>query len=69
MGGLAGGPRALEALLGEGQPLRWAKDSHSELQLRDVRNIQSSVADLDVDYVDRWAKGLGVWELRVEARS
>ncbi len=49
--------------------LFWAKDSHSELQLRDVRNLLSSVVDLDAEYVDRWAKSLGIWDLLEEARS
>jgi hypothetical protein len=49
--------------------LDWAKESHSELQLRDVRNLLSSVSDLDMDYVDRWARNLGISELLAEARS
>jgi hypothetical protein len=49
--------------------LFWAKDSHSELQLRDVRNLLSSVADLDLGYVGRWAQSLGVADLLAEVRS
>lgn len=41
--------------------LYWAKDSRSELQLRDVRNLLSS--DCDMDYVNIRAKTLGVTEL------
>jgi hypothetical protein len=41
--------------------LIWAKDSGSELQLRDVRNLLSSGADLA--YVREWAPRLGVSEL------
>jgi hypothetical protein len=40
--------------------LVWAKDSGSEMQLRDVRNLLS--ADCDLDYLQRWAKDLSVNE-------
>jgi hypothetical protein len=40
--------------------LEWAKDSNSEVQLRDVRNLLHSVKDLDRRYLARWAKQLGV---------
>lgn len=38
--------------------LAWAGDSRSETQLRDVRNLLASGADLD--YLRRWAGELGV---------
>jgi hypothetical protein len=38
--------------------LYWAKDSGSELQLRDVRNLLST--GYDDEYVSAWAEGLGV---------
>ena len=41
--------------------LCWAKDSRSELQLRDVHNLLASGADRR--YIDRWAQELGVREL------
>jgi hypothetical protein len=41
--------------------LCWAKDSHSDLQCRDVRNLLSTGCDLS--YVERWAGQLGVLEL------
>lgn len=40
--------------------LVWARDSGSELQLRDVRNILEMVPDLDRGYVAEWAPRLGV---------
>ena len=41
--------------------LVWAKDSNSELQLRDIKNLLSLQAD--VDYMQEWAKKLGVLSL------
>jgi hypothetical protein len=40
--------------------LDWAKDSRSELQLNDVRNLFQSVQGLDKAYMDRWAQQLGL---------
>ena len=40
--------------------LLWAKDSGSELQLRDVRNLLS--ADCDFEYLRHWATDLSVRE-------
>ncbi len=42
--------------------LFWAKDSKSELQQRDVQNIQLS-RNLDWNYLDKWAAELGITEL------
>lgn len=47
--------------------LAWAKDSHSEMQIRDVRNLLSSVKDLDREYVTRWSHDLGLSALLEEA--
>jgi len=41
--------------------LAWAKDSESELQMRDVRNLLSS--EVDTGYLRQWAQKLGVSEL------
>jgi len=41
--------------------LFWAKDSHSEFQLRDVRNLLKS--DYDATYLKRWTQDLGLDEL------
>lgn len=40
--------------------LVWAKDSRSEMQLNDVRNLLQYVKGLDRRYLSRWAKALGV---------
>jgi hypothetical protein len=49
--------------------LHWAKDSRSELQMRDARNLIACVADLDWSYVEKWAAELSVSSLLVEVRS
>ncbi len=41
--------------------LFWAKDSHSELQLRDVKNLISTGCDRA--YIEQWTGGLGVANL------
>ena len=43
--------------------LDWAKDSHSQMQLDDVRNLLRSVPDLDTTYLSRWADQLGLTSL------
>ena len=40
--------------------LEWAKDSGSEVQLRDVENLLRSANGLDRRYLARWARKLGV---------
>jgi hypothetical protein len=40
--------------------LSWAKDSQSELQLKDVRNLLRSVGSLDQYYVNEWVSSLGL---------
>jgi hypothetical protein len=47
--------------------LAWAKEGESDLQLRDVRNLLRSVADLDRAYVTRWAGLLGLSALLEKA--
>jgi len=50
--------------------LVWAKDSHSELQLRDVRGVlKFQRATLDRTYLDRWAVNLSVDGLLREVES
>src|SRR5713226_9841474 len=48
--------------------LEWAKDTRSEVQLTDVRNLLQSVRGLDRRYLGRWAKELGVETLYREVR-
>ena len=40
--------------------LVWARESGSELQLRDAANLIASVPDLDWPYIASWAPALGV---------
>lgn len=50
--------------------LVWAKDSRSELQLRDVRSVlRLQGASLDRPYLDRWAMSLSVRDLLRELES
>lgn len=46
--------------------LHWARDSHSEMQLRDVRTALGAIAELDWPYLRRWAEELGVTGLLEE---
>ncbi len=46
--------------------LEWAKDSRSELQLNDVRNLLRNGPELDMTYLTRWALELGVDGLLAE---
>ena len=48
--------------------LDWAKQSGSAVQLADVKELLSSVPDLDWAYLERWARELGVAEALAEAR-
>lgn len=41
--------------------LDWARDSRSELQLRDVRNLLAT--GYDIRYVEEWAQKLGLGDL------
>lgn len=43
--------------------LYWAKESMSELQLNDVRNLLKSVREVDEDYLKQWTDYLGVGEI------
>jgi hypothetical protein len=45
--------------------LVWARDTVSELQLRDVRQLLSGA--VDTDYLQKWAAVLGVDSLLEEA--
>ena len=46
--------------------LDWAKDSHSEIQMRDVKNLTAS--GCDTAYIDQWTKELGLSKLWQEVR-
>ena len=49
--------------------LAWAKPSHSEVQLRDVRTLIACVPNLDWVYLERWAADLTVTDLLAEVRA
>jgi hypothetical protein len=49
--------------------LLWAKDSLSELQLRDIKNLFASVKDLDKKYIEEWVKTLHLDAIYEKARN
>ena len=49
--------------------LYWAKESFSETQLRDIRNLLKTVPDMDMDYAEEWIKKLELEEVYKEARK
>ena len=40
--------------------LFWAKDSFSEIQLRDIKNLLHTIKNLDKNYIDSWVRELGL---------
>jgi hypothetical protein len=49
--------------------LEWARDSRSELQLRDVRALLRAVQVLDQVYLERWARDLSIADLLHEVQG
>ncbi len=49
--------------------LNWAKDSHSEIQLKDVRNLVETVDNLDYEYIDNWISRLELGPVYKEAKK
>ena len=49
--------------------LDWARESHSAVQLGDVRDLLRSVPDLDRAYLDEWITRLGLTSLYREAMA
>jgi hypothetical protein len=47
--------------------LLWAKESHSEMQLKDVANLMETVNNLDSKYIGNWIRELGLEEIYKEA--
>jgi hypothetical protein len=47
--------------------LLWAKDSHSEIQIKDVRNLLAK--NYDKKYIELWAKELDIYELLTEIKN
>jgi len=49
--------------------LYWAKDSLSEMQIRDVRNMIKTVPDMDTEYIEKWVARLGLEEIYRKANK
>jgi len=49
--------------------LEWARETGSELQRRDVRDLIFSVTDLDWAYIENWSVQLGIDSLLREVRE
>jgi hypothetical protein len=47
--------------------LDWARETRSEVQMSDVRNLMTAVPDLDREYLGRWTERLGLGGLYREA--
>ncbi len=47
--------------------LFWAKESHSEMQINDVKNLMASVENLNYNYIKKWVKELGIENIFNEA--
>lgn len=48
--------------------LDWAKDSRSEMQLKDIQNLIRTVQSLDWDYIDTWIRKLELEDIYKEAK-
>jgi len=49
--------------------LSWARDSFSEMQLKDVRNLIETVDNLDLKYIDKWISQLGLEQICKKAKQ
>jgi len=49
--------------------LYWAKDSFSEIQLKDVKNLFKSVENLEIEYIKKWVKELGLEKIYREVKK
>jgi hypothetical protein len=47
--------------------LMWAKDSHSEMQLKDVGNLIGTVDNIDLKYIENWIRELDLEQIYKEA--
>jgi len=43
--------------------LIWAKDSRSEMQMKDIKNLIKAADGLDLRYIDKWIRELGLEQL------
>lgn len=49
--------------------LLWAEDSHSEMQIKDIRNLLATVKDLDRAHIKAWVARLGLVEFYKEVAN
>ncbi len=49
--------------------LIWAKDTRSEMQLKDVKNLIEATDGLDLKYIDKWIRELGLEQLYKELNN
>jgi len=49
--------------------LLWAEDSHSEMQIKDIRNLLATVKDLDRAHIKTWVARLGLVEFYKEVAN
>lgn len=49
--------------------LFWAKDSHSEMQLKDVENLIKTVSNLDLKYIEKWISRLDLEQVYKKAKQ
>lgn len=49
--------------------LDWARDSYSELQMRDVKNLMAANPELDMDYIQVWVDKLKLRDVFDKARQ
>lgn len=49
--------------------LLWAKESHSEMQLKDVANLMETVDNLDLEYIDNWIRKLDLGQIYKEIKD
>ena len=49
--------------------LDWARDSRSEMQLKDVRNLIETVSNLDIKYIEKWISQLDLEQIYKEAKK
>jgi hypothetical protein len=47
--------------------LSWARDTHSEMQVRDIANLTST--EYDSNYVDEWIERLDLWSIWDEVKE
>ena len=49
--------------------LLWAKNTHSEMQLKDVKNLMTTVSNLGLNYIENWISKLGLDNIYKEVRQ